>query len=196
MLTALADPMRASGRVNDTLKALALAANPPPPPPPPPPEPQYRTEPVFDEMGVQRIDELGMPLFERILIPPPPPPPPPMAPKPPIETLARGTLYLGLFDALSQTMPEEARSAVAPLMAQISPGRRPEGDMLERIDKASLAGARGEVALAIASVLGTRGAGDLAPDAVVRMVRALQTAGINDGARALALESLLLRPVR
>jgi hypothetical protein len=65
---------------------------------------------------------------------------------------------------------------------------------MQRIDKAALSDARGEVALAVATALGTQGARDLAPDVVVHLVRALQTAGIRDAAHALAAEALLLRP--
>jgi hypothetical protein len=65
---------------------------------------------------------------------------------------------------------------------------------MQRIDRASLSGARGEVALGVVAALGTQGARDLAPDVVVRLVRALQTAGIRDGAREVALEAFLTRP--
>jgi len=66
---------------------------------------------------------------------------------------------------------------------------------MQRIDRASLSGAKGEVALGVVAALGIQGAGDLAPDVVVRLVRALQTAGVRDGAREVALEAFLLRPV-
>ena len=65
---------------------------------------------------------------------------------------------------------------------------------MQRIDRASLSGARGEVALGVVAALGPQGARDLAPDVVVRLVRALQTAGIRDGAREVALEAFLARP--
>jgi len=58
-----------------------------------------------------------------------------------------------------------------------------------------LADSRGEVALAVATALGDRGPGDLAPDIVVRLIRALQTASMPDAAHLLAQESFLLRPV-
>ena len=45
-----------------------------------------------------------------------------------------------------------------------------------------------------ATALGERGPGDLAPDAVVRLVRALQTASMRDAAHLLGQEALLLRP--
>jgi len=125
-------------------------------------------------------------------MPAPSPPPPPS--KPPQALLARATLDLGLFDALGELNSPDAQSSVEPLMAEPSPGRRPPPVLMQRIDKAALSDARGEVALSVATAIGQQGARDLAPDAVVRMVRALQTAGIRDAAHALAAEALLLRP--
>jgi len=95
---------------------------------------------------------------------------------------------------VSRPLPMEAQDAVEPLVRQPSPGRRPPQALMQRIDRASLSGARGEVALGVIAALGTQGARDLAPDIVVRLVRALQTAGIGDGAREVALEAMLLRP--
>ncbi len=45
------------------------------------------------------------------------------------------------------------------------------------------------------TAIGAQGARDLAPDVVVHLIRALQTAGIRDAAYELALEAVLLRPV-
>jgi hypothetical protein len=126
--------------------------------------------------------------------PPPPPMPVPPRPKPPQALLTRATLDLGLFDALGELNSPDAQKAVEPLLSEASPGRRPPPVLMQRVDKAALSDARGEVALSVASVLGMQGARDLAPDVVVRLVRALQTAGIRDGAHALAMEALLLRP--
>ena len=158
------------------LRGLALTANPPPPAPPEPP-------PVIaDPLAPDQ--------------PPPPEPPPPLPPPPPPSeaTISRATLVLGLYDALARPLPAEAESSVQPLMVQMSPGRRPPQVLMERIDRASLSGAKGEVALGVVAALGTQGARDLAPDIVVRLVRALQTAGMRDGAREVALEAFLLRP--
>ena len=48
--------------------------------------------------------------------------------------------------------------------------RPPPGAVLmQRIDKAALSDSRGEVALSVATALGNRGPGDLAPDVVVRL---------------------------
>jgi hypothetical protein len=127
-------------------------------------------------------------------MPAPPPPPPPPPPKPPQAVLTRATLDLGLFDALGELNSPDAQTAVEPLLATPSPGRRPPVVLMQRIDRSALLDAHGEVALSVVSVLGANGARDLAPDIVVRMVRALQTAGIHDAAHALATEALLLRP--
>jgi hypothetical protein len=160
------------------LRTLALAANPPPPAPPEPPLP------VPD------------PLVPGQFLPPEPPPPPLPPPPPPSEAVvSHATLVLGLYDALARPLPMEAQEAVEPLMSKQSPGRRPPPALMQRIDRASLSGAHGEVALGVIAALGTQGARDLAPDVVVRLVRALQTAGIRDGAREVALEAFLLRPV-
>jgi hypothetical protein len=107
--------------------------------------------------------------------------------------IARATLDLGLFDALGREMPMEASTSVQPLVMKTSAGRRPPPVLMQRIDKAALSGSRGEVALSVMTALGTQGPGDLAPDVVVKLVRALQTAGIRDAAHALALEAMLLR---
>jgi hypothetical protein len=166
---ALASPNPARTRASQLiLSDLAVQANPAPPP-------QVATD--------QQPSDPGMP----------PPEPPMPAPPPSPAVVARATLDLGLFDALGRQMPAEASAAVQPLVAQTSAGRRPPPILMQRIDKAALSGSRGEVALAVATALGVQGAGNLAPDVVVKMVRALQTAGIRDAANSLALEAILLR---
>jgi hypothetical protein len=103
-------------------------------------------------------------------------------------------LDLGLFDALGEAMSAEVQAAVPRLLLEPLPGRRPAPALMQRIDRAAQSDSRGEVAVSVATALGPQGAGDLAPDAVVRLVRALQKAGIRDAAHALATEALLLRP--
>jgi hypothetical protein len=115
--------------------------------------------------------------------------------KPSQALISRATLMVGLYEALGRALPAEAQMSVQPLVMQPSPGRRPPPALMQRIDRAALSGARGEVALAVMTALGPQGARDLAPDVVVRLVRALQTAGIRDAARELAVEAVLLRPV-
>jgi hypothetical protein len=169
---------RRNAEARQLLEALALAVHPPP-------------DPVVVEMPAAAPDPgVGDPLTAA----PPPPMPPAPRPKPPRALLTRATLDLGLFDALGELNSPEAQGAVQPLVSEPSPGRRPPPVLMQRIDKAALSDARGEVALSVATVLGPQGARDLAPDIVVRLVRALQTSGIHDGAHALAMEALLLRP--
>jgi hypothetical protein len=164
------------------LRELALTANPPPPPAPPTPPPMVAAD------GVAPDQPPPDPL--------PPPPPPPPQPKPPQAVISRATLVLGLFDAITpRSLPVEAQQSVETLVSQTAPGRRPPPALMQRIARASLVGARGEVALSVATALGTQGARDLAPDVVVHLVRALQTAGIRDAAYELALEAVLMRPV-
>jgi hypothetical protein len=127
-------------------------------------------------------------------MPMPAPPPPAPRPAPPPALVARATLDLGLFDALGELNSPDAQAAVQPMVSQQSPGRRPPLDLMQRIDKGALADARGDVALSVVTALGPRGPGDLAPDVVVKLTRALQTANIHDAAHALALEAILLRP--
>lgn len=111
------------------------------------------------------------------------------------QTIARTVLDLGVFDAAEgQLMPPDAKLDIEPLMKQVSGGRRPADVLMQRIDKAALADSRGEVALAVATALGDRGPGDLAPDIVVRLIRALQTSSMRDAAHLLAQEAFLLRP--
>lgn len=122
------------------------------------------------------------------------------APDKPVEKLtpqniARTVLDLGVFDAAEGTlMPTDAKLDIEPLMKQVSGGRRPADVLMQRIDKAALSDSRGEVALAVATAVGDRGPGDLAPDIVVRLIRALQTASMRDAAHLLAQEAFLLRP--
>jgi hypothetical protein len=111
------------------------------------------------------------------------------------QNIARTVLDLGVFDAAEGAlMPTDAKLEIEPLMKQVSGGRRPANVLMQRVDKAALADSRGEVALAVATALGDRGPRDLAPDVVVRLIRALQTASMRDAAHVLAQEAFLLRP--
>lgn len=116
--------------------------------------------------------------------------------KPSPELIGRAILDLGVFDAAAgDLMPSDGKSAVEPLMGNMPPGRRPAAVLMQRIDKAALSDSRGEVALSVATAIGNRGPGDLAPDIVVRLIRALQTANMRDAAHSLAMEAFLLRPL-
>ena len=107
----------------------------------------------------------------------------------PEGTGAHATLVFGLFDAMALTMPPEAEVRVQPLMAQHWPGRRPAGNgdaAASKRRRCTSAAARSCWARCRRS---GRGPGDLAPDVIVRLVRALQTAGVRDGAHALVAEA-------
>lgn len=106
------------------------------------------------------------------------------------RVLVGSALILGLFDALEMPMPPEAQARLQTLAAIRMPGRRPSADLTQRIEAASAAGRRGETVLAVLMVLG-RGPGDLAPDVVAQLVRALQHVGMREAARMLATEALL-----
>jgi hypothetical protein len=164
------DARRDAGGEN-ILSELVLKVHPPAPVPEPPPPPD--------------------PTMPNVVPLPPPPPPPPE--KPSQAVLTRATLDLGLLSAVGRAMSPEAQSVVKELISEPSPGRRPAEALMDRIDKAATAKARGEVALSVLAAMGREGARDLAPDVVVRLVRALKAVGIEDGARTLAQEALLLR---
>lgn len=105
---------------------------------------------------------------------------------------ARAALVFGMFDAMGVALPPEADARVEPLLTQRWPGRRPSDAAMRKIADAALHNRRGEVVLGAISVIG-RGPGDLAPAVTVRLVRALQTAGVHDGAHVLAVEAVLSR---
>jgi hypothetical protein len=107
--------------------------------------------------------------------------------------ISRATLTLGLYDALALQMPPEAKAAVESLVAQAGPGRRPAPALMQRIEHAAATKSKGELALTVITALGLQGTRDLAPDVIVRLVRALEQGGIDDAALALATEAMLLR---
>ncbi len=104
---------------------------------------------------------------------------------------ARIALILGLYDALGLQMPADARSEVQRLVSTDFPGRSPARVIMQRIDNASLASRRAELGLGVLEALGPRGASDMAPNVIVRFVRALRTAGMAEAANALASEAIL-----
>jgi hypothetical protein len=111
----------------------------------------------------------------------------------PPATLSHSALVIGLFEALGRQMPFEAMREVQRLMSLDFAGRRPAPNLMQRIDDASLQERRGELALGILEALGPAGARDLAPDVIVRFVRALRTAGMIETANLLAAEAILTR---
>ncbi len=101
---------------------------------------------------------------------------------------------LGLFDALGREIPPEAADAIQLLMQERHLGRHVEAGLMQRIERGASSGGRGTLVLSVLAALGVQGVRDLAADDIVRLVRALKTAGIQDAADALAMEAMLLRP--
>jgi hypothetical protein len=109
-------------------------------------------------------------------------------------TVVRATLALGLTEAAGRDMPPEARSEIETLLAQDFGGEAPAPLVMERLERATLAGNTGEVALTVVDALGEASVRELRPDVIVRLVRALANVGLEDAARMLTFETLLTRP--
>jgi hypothetical protein len=105
---------------------------------------------------------------------------------------AKAALYIGLFDALGRPLSPALQARVPALINSSLPGRRPAPAGMARVEAAALGGRRGEAVLAIISAMGPQGPAGLAPDVTVRFVRALQTLGLPDLARALATEAAIV----
>ncbi len=108
------------------------------------------------------------------------------------EAQARAALYLGLFDAFSRPLSPPLQARVANALNSNLPGRRPPEVLMRRVDGAALNARRGEAVLAIIDAMGREGPVGLAPDVVVRLVRALQTLGLHDAAHMLGIEAVLV----
>ena len=105
---------------------------------------------------------------------------------------AFAALALGLYAALGEPMPDEARAQAAAAMQQKWPGRRPAASILTRLDRAVRSPERkGEALMLVLNTIGARGPGDLAPDVTVGLVRALIKKGEADVARDIAITALL-----
>jgi len=102
-------------------------------------------------------------------------------------------LVLGTYEALGKPVPPEAASAIAVLKSHEWPGRRPGADIFTRLAAATKdTGRRGDIILSILDFIGPGGPGDVAPDATVAFVRALERMGYDDAATDLAVDSLVL----
>jgi len=105
---------------------------------------------------------------------------------------AFAALALGLYAAVGEPMPDEARTVAATAMQQKWPGRRPAASILARLDQATAAPERkGEALMLVLNAIGSRGPGDLAPDVTAGLVRALVKEGEADVARDIAITALL-----
>jgi hypothetical protein len=102
-------------------------------------------------------------------------------------------LALGLYDALGETMPADARAQLANLVQHQLPGRRLPPVAAKRLaDMKGQSGQKGEAILTILDGVGAGGPADLAPDQTVSFVRSLKDWGESDGARAFAVDALVL----
>ncbi|MGZ5924968.1 MAG: hypothetical protein ACXWK2_10395, partial [Rhizomicrobium sp.] len=106
-------------------------------------------------------------------------------------------LALGLSDVLGRPMPPDAKTLAATLEAMHweGPTRRPSADDMRKLeDAASQPGRKGEVVLRVLDIVGANGPFDLPADIVIECVRILVQSGLNEDARALAIEALALQP--
>lgn len=102
-------------------------------------------------------------------------------------------LALGLADVLRKPLPPEAKALAGTLQAMRWPGTRPgPDDMRKMVEAASQPGRKGEAVLRLLDILGADGPADTPPDVVIECVRVLTQLGLNQEARALAIEALAL----
>ena len=102
-------------------------------------------------------------------------------------------LALGLYDALGEPMPADAKAQLPNLMQHQWPGRRLPPIVMKHLgDLKDQSGTKGEAILTILGGIGAGGPGDMAPDAIVSLVRSLREMGEGEAARALAVDALLL----
>ena len=106
-------------------------------------------------------------------------------------------LALGLSDVLARPMPPDAKALAATLEAMRWEGstRRPSADDMRKLEgAASQPGRKGEVVLRVLDIVEANGPFDMPADIVIECVRILVQAGLNEDARALAIEALALQP--
>lgn len=104
-----------------------------------------------------------------------------------------GALAVGLYAALDEPMPQDAKALVATLARNEWPGRKIAPSVFKRLSEArDQPGLAGEALLTIIDAVGAGGPGDLAPNATIALVRALKAEGVSDAARAFAADALLL----
>jgi hypothetical protein len=109
------------------------------------------------------------------------------------QDAAFAALTFGLYDALGEPLPPDAKAAATTLAATNWPGRRPSSETMAQLAAATAQpGRKGEALLLILGSIGAGGPGDLAPDVTVGFVRTLAQEGVPDAARLLAIDALLL----
>jgi hypothetical protein len=102
-------------------------------------------------------------------------------------------LALGVYDALGETMPADAKAQLANLMQHQLPGRRLPPVVAKHLaDLKGQSATKGEAILTILDGVGAEGPGDLAPDQTASFVRTLKDLGEGDAARAFSVDALAL----
>jgi len=102
-------------------------------------------------------------------------------------------LAIGLYDALGEILPADARAQLANLVQHQLPGRRlPPVTAKHLADMKGQPGLKGEAILTILDGVGAGGPADLAPDQTMSFVRALKDWGEGDAAHAFAVDALVL----
>jgi len=102
-------------------------------------------------------------------------------------------LAIGLYDALGEILPADARAQLANLVQHQLPGRRlPPITAKHLADMKGQPGLKGEAILTILDGVGAGGPADLAPDQTMSFVRALKDWGEGDAAHAFAVDALVL----
>jgi hypothetical protein len=112
------------------------------------------------------------------------------APDATAEKRSRAALYLGLFHALGRPLSPALQAKLGETVSPNLPGRRPTAASLMRIEAAAAADRRGETVLALLEAMGPAGPVGIAPDVTVRFVQVLQSLGLREPARMLAVEAI------
>lgn len=108
---------------------------------------------------------------------------------------ASSALALGIWTALGRTLPPDAQALQAALATQGFDGVQMTADQQQQLDDAaSRTDRRGEAALLVLDAIGTQRISELSPQMSVHLVEALEKAGLDREARALAAEMLLTGP--
>lgn len=104
----------------------------------------------------------------------------------------RAALTIGLYDALGYQMPENVRMVL--VNNPVLRGAPADSATMAGLTDAVRAGRRGDAILHALSIIGAQGPQQANPRGVIEAVAALSNIGLEDEARAIALEALLARP--
>ncbi len=104
----------------------------------------------------------------------------------------RAALTVGLYDALGYQLPENVRMVL--VNNPVLRGAPADSATMAGLTDAMRAGRRGDVILHALAIIGAQGPQQANPRGVIEAVAALAHIGLEDEARAIALEALLARP--